>query len=542
MGHGKETPRQKMIGMMYLVLTAMLALNVSATVLDAFVLVDSGLSQTTRSFTFKNERLYNQIDNSYLINPTKVGPWKAITDEIREKTRVLFDYVQQLKVETVIAAENETSEALIGENQIDASKIGGKGDTNTGSRLFIGSDGSGKAYELKNKIIEYREFMNGLVDPNIAPQLAQSISTILNTDDPPPSADGTPHTWESTRFDHIPLVAIFPQLTKIQLDVLNVEAEVVAYLLQQIDAGDFKVNKLDAVVIPNSNYVIEGNEFSAEIFLAASDTTQVPVIYIGSYESFRTDKGVMDFRMRGSYQEIPVVGGIGIFKQRATRLGKNQWSGLIEVTAPDGSKIRKPFNHEFEVAAPSVVISPTRMNVFYLGVDNPVEISIPGVSMEKISATINRGSIRREGSGFIVNPGQGNNCEITVFAEIDGSKRNMGTRLFRIKRVPPPIPSVQGVTGRSVEKNILAAALSMQAQMPPDFDFDMRFTITGFRVSATIGGFLQESASRSQLFTDEQRRLINNLRAGQVVNITDIKAVGPDGSSMDLNDLVLRIQ
>jgi gliding motility-associated protein GldM len=193
-------------------------------------------------------------------------------------------------------------------------------------------------------------------------------------------------------------------------------------------------------------------------------------------------------------------------------------------------------------AAPNVVISPTKMNVFYLGVDNPVEISIPGVSMDRTSATINRGTIRRDGQGFVVSPGQGNTCDVTVFAEIDGQRRNMGTRTFRIKRVPPPLPSVQGVVGRNVEKNVLAAALAMQAQMPPDFDFDMRFRVTAFTVSATIGGFLQEQASNNQMFTEEQKRLINNLRVGQVVNITNIKAVGPDGNTVDLNDLVLRIQ
>jgi gliding motility-associated protein GldM len=184
MGHGKETPRQKMIGMMYLVLTAMLALNVSATVLDAFVLVDSGLSQTTKSFTLKNDRLYTQIDNSYLINPTKVGPWKEITDEIKIQTNDLIDYIQSLKVETVIAAEKETSEALVGDNEVDASKIGGKGDANVSGRVFIAG---GRGSELKQKIVAYREHILSVVDEQVAPQLVLSINTILSTDDPPPS-------------------------------------------------------------------------------------------------------------------------------------------------------------------------------------------------------------------------------------------------------------------------------------------------------------------------------------------------------------------
>ncbi len=544
MAGAKETPRQRMIGMMYLVLTAMLALNVSATVLDAFVLVDSGLSQTAKSFAVKNDRLYNQMDNAYAVNPKKVGDWKEKTDVIRVKTAEMYQYIQELKVLTIVTAEKETSPALIGNDEVDTKNITGKGDTNTSGRVFLGAGGvDGKATELKNKIVAYREFMQGVVDPSSGEHLITSIRNLLNTDDPAPSADGTPHTWESTRFDHIPIVAVFPQLTKIQLDVLNVEAEVVAYLLQQVDASDFKVNKLDAVVIPKSDYVIQGNEFNANIFLAASDTTQVPTVYVGEYESYTTDGGGEDFRMVGSYEELPVEGGKGIFKRKASRLGMNKWSGLLEVTGPDGSKFRRPFNHQYEVAEPNVVVSPTKMNVFYRGVDNPVDISIPGISMDKITANIDGGgSIRRAGGAFVVNPGRGTKCNVTVYADIEGTKRSMGAREFRIRDVPDPIPSVRGITGRIVNKNELAASLSVEAKMPEGFDFDLSFKITSFTVMATVGGFTRTQTSNSQLINDEQRRLIDGLRSGQTVNIIDVKAVGPDGRTRDLNDIVYRIR
>ncbi|NHB69035.1 type IX secretion system motor protein PorM/GldM [Perlabentimonas gracilis] len=543
MAGGKETPRQKMIGMMYLVLTAMLALNVSATVLDAFVLVDSGLSQTTKSFTIKNERLYNQMESAYAVNPTKVEPWKLSTDEIREKTKEMIDYLQDLKVLTVVTAEKEDSPALLEDNQVDAGKISGKSDTNTSGRIFLGSEGGGKATDLKKKIAEYREFMKGLVDETAAEQLILSINNILNTDDPPPSPDGTPHTWESTRFDHIPLVAIFPQLTKIQLDILNVEAEVVGYLLQQVDAGDFKVNKLDAVVIPKSSYIFQGNEFQAEIFLAASDTTQVPRIFIGNYESYTNEQGVEEYRMVGSYEEIPIVGGRGIFNQRSNRIGINRWSGLLEVTAPDGSKLRRPFNHEFEVAQPNVVVSPSKMNVFYRGVENPVEISIPGISMDRLSVNVDGGgTIRKIRDGFEVIPGRGNVCNVTVFAEIEGQRRNMGTRQFRVRDVPDPTAAVRNITARIVDKNELAASLAVEARMPMGFDFDLSFNITSFTVMATVGGFTRTAISNSQLINDEQRRIFESLRSGQTVNIIDVKAVGPDGRVRELNDIVYRIR
>ena len=544
MAGGKETPRQKMIGMMYLVLTAMLALNVSATVLDAFVLVENGLTQTTKNISIKNERLHNQMESAYAINPTKVESWKNTTDEIRQKTRELVDYIQELKILTVTTAEDEESLALIGENEVDASLISSKGDTNVSGRIFIGGDGTkGKATELKEKMIDYREYMTSVIDPVAGEQLISSINSILNTDNPPPSADGTPHTWESTRFDHIPLVALFPQLTKIQLDMLNVEAEVVSYMLQQVDAGDFKVNKLDAVVIAKSNYVFQGNEFAAEIFLAASDTTQTPKIYIGNYETYLNDQGVADYKMVGSYEEIPIVNGRGIFTRNSRRIGMNKWSGLLEVTGPDGSKFRRPFNHEFEVAEPNVVVSPTKMNVFYRGVENPVNISIPGVSGDKIKPTVDGGgSIRRIKGGYEVIPGRGKECNVNVFAEIDGKRRNMGIRKFRVRDVPDPIPSVRGVKSRIVSKNELAASLSVEARMPESFDFDLSFRVTEFKVMATVGGFTQTQPSENQMITDQQRRLLDNLRSGQTVNFVDIKAVGPDGKVRPLNDIVYRIR
>jgi gliding motility-associated protein GldM len=543
MAHGKETPRQKMIGMMYLVLTAMLAMNVSAEVLDAFVLVENGLSRTTKSFQLKNEKLYARIESAHLLNSQKVGPWKAKADEIRLQAVALVNYVQDLKLEVVINAESAKSKALNENKEIDPAKLGKKGDTNAGSQVLIGPTKSGKAFELKKKIVTFRELLVSYVDPNKAPQLIESINSILNTDDPLRKDDGTVHTWESARFDHLPLVAVFPQLTKVQVDVLNLESEVVNYLLQQVDADDFKVNKLDAVVIPSSSYVIQGNEFAAEIFLAASDTTQELDVFVGRVEEFKDDAGETDYRIAGDAVKLPVVGGKGVYKQRAQRLGKNPWTGLIEVTAPSGQKIRKPFKHEYLVETPNIVISPTKMNVFYLGIENPVDISISGIAMDKITANIDRGVIRRKGDNFEVVPGAGGNtCQVTVFAEVDGQRRNMGTKTFRIKKVPDPIPQVIGVAGKTVPKNVLAASLGVVAEMPPDFDFDMKFTVTGFTVSATIGGFLQEESARGQLFSDGQKRIINNLRGGQVLNVTNVKAVGPDGVSRDLNDLVFKIQ
>ena len=241
-----------------------------------------------------------------------------------------------------------------------------------------------------------------------------------------------------------------------------------------VDASDFKVTNWMCcnTQLQHCSKVMS----SAEVFAASIPQVR---IFIGNYESFISDQGDEDYRLVGNYTEIPVVGGKGIFKQKTGNLGVTKWGGLLEVTAPDGSKLRRPFKHQFTVEQPNIVVSPTKMNVFYLGVDNPVEISIPGISMDKIDPKIDRGAIRRSGNEFIVNPGRGAaTCNITVWAEVDGVKRNMGTRPFRIRDVPDPLPSISGIKGRTASKGELVSAIALEASMPVGFDFDLKYTVT----------------------------------------------------------------
>ncbi|MDI3525902.1 MAG: hypothetical protein PWR03_85 [Tenuifilum sp.] len=546
MAHGKETPRQKMIGMMYLVLTAMLALNVSSEVLEAFVLVDNGLARTTENYRLKNQNLYNEFSSAYSVNPVKVGPYKQKADEIQKRVEDIYGYVADLKKEIVIASEGEDSPALEGD-VIKSELINGKSDLDKAATILIGIDGNGKAKVLKQKLEEFREYIISIIDEKKAPELVESIRGILNTDDPPVKEDGTHNTWESARFEHIPLIAVIPQLTKVQVDILNVEAEVLNYLLGSIGATDFKFNKLEATVIPNSNIIFQGSEFRAQIFLAASDTTQVPKVYLCRYDStFNKLTNSYDYEPVGSVEDIPVSeSGKALLVRKASRTGVVNWQGLIEMKAPDGTIVRRPFKHSYTVMPPNVVIAATKMNVLYRGVDNPVDISVPGFPPDKISPTISSGSIKRVGLGsYIVQPGRGvSTVNIAVYAENEGRKKvKMGTKTFRVKNVPPPTPRVLGVTGKVVDRNVLEASLGVVAEMPRDFDFDLKFKVVGFKLSATVGGFLQEQESKSSRFTEEQKRIIRSLRPGSQVVLTDVKAVGPSGDVVDLNDLVLKIR
>lgn len=557
MGHGKETPRQKMIGMMYLVLTALLALNVSKDVLDAFVIVDEGLSVTIDNFGKKIQSTYHEFDEKVLQNEQKVRPWKDKSDEVRKRSDELYDYIQELKREIVVTSEGEESPALGEHGEILASFINGKDNTDVPAQIMVGDNEDGKGVDLEHKLDEYREFLLSLI-PEDNHSLRESLTNNLNTD-PPGAGHGDEHgdgghgsgsaggghanaSWISHNFEHLPLVAVVTIMTKLQADVRNAEADVTRFLLNQIDAGSFTFNKLEPTIIPNSNYIIQGNQYEAQVFLAAYDTTQAPIIYVGNYNTVTNADGAEDYEMTGRYDSLEVVNGKGIYKAMGSNVGMRKWGGLIKLRAPDGSFIKKPFEAEYQVAMPNLVVSPTAMNVFYVGIPNPVSISAAGVPDDKIFPEIRNGSITKspDGIGYIVEPLRPGMSLVTVEAEINGQRKSMGTVEFRVKRVPNPVATVAGKKSGPISKAVLLAQAGVIAEME-NFEFDLRFNVTEFTVSATVRGFVRNFKTQGNRFTDEQKALFESMGTGETIYIVDIKAIGPDKVPRDLSPMNLVI-
>jgi len=543
MGHGKETPRQKMIGMMYLVLTAMLALNVSAEVLDAFTAVDEGLKKTSKNFTEKNQAIYADFDEQFAQNETKVKPWRDRAQEVKRRSDELYNYIQELKIEIIQTnGQGDPDDGVItDEREILNEHIEGKDKSDASSQVLIGANADGKAFDLKNQLIEYRDYLIGLVDEkDIA--VIKSIELNLETKDPPPAKDGERKSWEVKQFEHMPLAAVMPLLTKIQVDIRNSETEIGNYLFSQIDAGSFSFNKLEATIIPNSSYILQGNPYKADVFLAAVDTTLPPRVFIGQYDSTLTEEGSYEYHMVGTYDSLDVVEGKGKFERLSNTLGKQSWGGIIKLMGPDGGFITKPFKRTYQIAKPNLVVSPTKMNVFYVGVDNPVSISIAGVPGDKISPSITNATIRKQREGeYIVNPKRPGNSLISVRAKIDGASKNMGTASFRVRALPDPVVKVAGKKGGKITKNVLSAQVGVFADME-NFEFDLKFNIIQFTVSTTDrGGYYIDAKTKGNSFTKAQFQLIKGQRPGSRINIEDVKAVGPDGSVRDLASIVFEI-
>jgi gliding motility-associated protein GldM len=513
-GGGKETPRQKMIGMMYLVLTAMLALNVSAEVLNAFGLFEDGLSQTARVFSEKNdvtERVFRAANTE---NKERIGPWFIKSLDVREKSKALIDYIESLKVEMVTLADGSNVVAI--ENgKVVGDRIINISTTEPSSNLMVRQQ---KGLELKNKLGDYKAYLLSMLKPE-ASGLIDNINKMLETKDIDSKAHGGgQRPWEVGTFTDLPVIAAVPLLTKMQVDILTCEADMLSYLLSQADVGTVKIDNFDPVVQSVSDYVIRGGKFEAQIFLAASDRTLQPDVVVNG-------------------QNLRTVEGKAHYETSANSIGEQTIKGSITLNGKS-----YPFSYSYTVAEPNVVVSPAKMNVLYRGVLNPIDVSAAGIPDNKVQISVSNGVLSRESGKYMINPGEGVSCEVSVTAEIDGEKRSMGKKIFRVKSVPKPVPEMDGIQGKTATRQQLLSSQGIRAIMPPDFDFDLKFVIKSFVVFAPVGGYVMEESSSGQLFTDKQKQIMRGLQSGQRLSITDIKAVGPDGKPVDLQDLSIKVR
>ncbi|MDR0687830.1 MAG: gliding motility protein GldM [Prevotellaceae bacterium] len=511
-GGGKETPRQKMIGMMYLVLTAMLALNVSAEVLNAFGLFESGLSQTAKVFSEKNDAAETVFRVANAENTERVGPWFTKSLDVREKSKLLIDYIESLKVEMVALADGPAALA-IKDGKVVGELLINKSTTEPSSNLMVRQQ---KGLELKKKLEEHRSYLLSMVKPEAA-GLIDNIEKMLETKDIK-AHDGGEKRWEVGLFSDLPVIAAIPLLTTLQVNTLTCEADVMSYFLSQTEVGTVKIDNFDPVVQSVSDYVIRGGKFEAQIFLAASDRTLKPDVTVNG-------------------QKLSSVEGKARYEASANNIGEQILNGAITLNGKS-----YPFTYTYTVAEPNVVVSPSKMNVLYRGVLNPIDVSAAGIPDNKVRISVSNGALSRENRQYWINPGDGTICEVSIVAEINGEERNMGKKMFRVKNVPKPTPEMDGIQGKTATRQQLISSQGIRAIMPPDFDFDLKFSIKSFVVFASIDGYVQEQTAYNQMFTDKQKQIMNRLQSGQRLSITEIKAVGPDGKVVDLQDLSIKVR
>ncbi|MEI7660619.1 MAG: gliding motility protein GldM [Bacteroidota bacterium] len=521
----KETPRQKMIGMMYLVLTALLALNVSKQILDAFVVVNESMETTNDNFSKKLDNTYAKFKIQYQLNPNKVGPYWEKARQAHALSDKFTKYVDSIKY--LVIMRTEKLESMADAKKLNLREAKRKDNYDTPTRFFIGSSPDGSAGEsriLKEKIENYKKQILELVDP----KFRNTIKVGMDTKGPFYDEDGKQQPWEMHNFYRTILAATVTILNKTKAEIYNAEFDVVNNLYSSIDALNFKFDRIQAKVIPKSSYVFLGDEYQAEILVGAYDTKQNPDVRytLGS-----------DSLAEGNFKNatsLEGANGLVVLKLGASSEGLKKFAGIIKVVSPLGDTMTFHFKDEFIVAKPSLTISPTKMNVFYIGVDNPIAISVPG-SPEKIIPTISTGSIKLDADGknwIVYNLGKGpKEAVVTVNAVFSGKQKAMGSFTFRLKKVPDPIAKIAGKSEGFISRPLLMASPYLIPEMPVGFDFNMNYVVTSFTFGTFISGdVFTEKVTGNSLINN--KKLLDILKAGkknQRIWFEDIMVKGPDG-------------
>ncbi|MBL4754410.1 MAG: gliding motility protein GldM [Flavobacteriales bacterium] len=524
---GGGSPRQKMINMMYLVLIALLALNVSKEVLDAFVLINQGLVRTTTNFADKNQKIYANFVKAEASAPAVAGKWKRKAFQVKDQAESLVKLLEELKIELVIRIEgldDDEREVAI-EKMKTIAGVENKSDTDKPATMMILEKNGEK---LKAEFEKFKAAMIDMIKPKDT-QFKEIIKAALETDDPPVHGDGVQHSWESNFFEHLPAIAVVCNLSQMQSSVRNAEAEMIGYLEKEIDGESMKFNKVEAIVIAHKTYVTKGDTFRADIFIAASDSLIAPTVVLGKLDTI----GPGEYTLEGDMDSLYVEGGRGKLKIPGTTTGEFEYEGIVYQKTTTGVK-QYPFKASYTIAEPSINVSPDKMNVFYIGPDNPVTVSVSGFSAKQVKAQLSgvRGSLKpdaRRPGGYIATVQSPGDCYITVQAEISPGKwKNMGKKDFRVKRTPPPIASFMKVEGEgTLSPGKLKAAQGLMAKMK-NFDFELSYKVVSFDLSVdTGGGVFATLSSKNNRLTANMKKYLKKAKKGQRVIFENVKAKSP---------------
>ncbi len=519
MSSGKLSPRQKMINMMYLVLTALLALNVSKEIMLAFFKVETGLENTTSALVAKNDQTYTAF---------------AKAAESQNRAKVAYKDAKVVKVASdklknhIIDLKKTLIEKTGGHSDKVENKIGDKfppakmDDKEIVANYLLKKPKKGA--ELKGEIDLFRNSLVALtvVNEPINATLLASISSTFNTDDVKKGSGGA-KPWEFDRFEGFPLIAVLTFLTQIESEVVKAESQVVDALYLSAGKSDFTFDKLAAVVIAPKTFIMQGDSILADIFVTAFDSQQKPEVEIT--EEFLAD-GTPDW---SKSRKLPVnEEGKGQLAEKAKKTGSFSFASRVNVLNKTKG-IFEPYPadiFEYTVAQPTAVVSPTKMNVFYRGVANPLEVSVPGVAPKDVVASGRGVTLRR------ISPGKYEARVLKSATEASISVKANGATIgkpkeFRVKKIPNPVATVGGKTDGKISKNRLIKTPGVRATLR-DFPFDLRFRVSTYTVRVKEGEYVKPIIVKGDLFSQEVKTKFKKLKPGSDVSFTNIKAVSTE--------------
>ncbi|MBX7225227.1 MAG: gliding motility protein GldM [Chitinophagales bacterium] len=508
--------RQQMINMMYLVLTAMLALNVSSEILNAFTVVNKSLKTSNVALDQNNKGRFAAFDQLM-----KTDPDNILLAGNKKKAEEAMQIADNMSAEIdALLSEIESKAGGIDEETGELKK---RDDIEIATRLLVHGDDAkktnqGKGYALVKTLTDGRKQLLSFFTKEEADALDKELQ--LKFDPIKPGGD-----WVVEQFYQMPAVAAKTLLLKLKNDVKSTTGEVIARLQQKreniVINAPVKLNKFGAKII-GPTYVMQGDPFKAELFLSAASSEAGAVTIVANGSTIPTNED-----------------GVGVINNTASGIGEKTISGSITLKNKQTGKNEvyefEPF--KYTVAAPFGNVSADKMNVFYIGVDNPVTVSAAGVSASKVSASISSGSITGGGGKYNVRVSSPGAANVTITA----NGKTMGTFPFRVKNIPDPKAKVGNKDGGAMGAGEMKVQLGLAAVLE-NFDFDAKFSVLSYQ----FAHFPKREdpvilPNNGALFSGSVKNALSKVKPGDVVYFEEIRVQGPDGTTRKIPSIVFKI-
>jgi len=503
--------RQQMINLMYLVLTALLALNVSAEILNAFRVINKSLEGSNKLLDVNSHVSYKAFEAKKLKEPgnAQIGIWQGRADKTLEMSKNLQDYIAELQKGIIQEAggPGEEGAPMKRQDDLDAS-----------TRFFV--EEKKKGYELKKKIEDFKAEFSKLVEPADLQNVLDKLP--LNTEPQKKNGD-----WARDNFYQMPAIASMTMLTKQLSDVKATEGLLVSYFFSKIGSSEelkpdeIVFNAFSAQITSPTAYILQGEKFEANVFLAATSSKNDNVsINVNGAALRPDDKGVAHYSATPGVGEYELHGNISLKNPKT--------NAVTNYPLP-------PF--KYTVAAPFATVSPTKMNVFYIGVPNPVQVSAAGVANNKLNVSMSNGSITGSAGKYEVRVTTQGTTNVTVAA----NGKNYGNFPFRVKLIPNPIAKVSGMPGGRINAAVWRAQKGVIADLE-NFDFDAKFEVLSFNMFYQPK--LQDpgiASASGPYFSAAMLGFISKAKPGDIFYVEEIKVKGPDGLSRKIPGIAFKI-
>lgn len=506
-----KDPRQLMINLMYLVLTAMLALNITKEVLTAFMTINGSIEKSNQTIIGKNADFYSAFDAAENTSDReKVKPWNDRAKAIKAQSESLYSFLQSWK-DTIITRSGGM-EMVNGVNEIKSAE-----DINTPTMLLVEQK---RGDEIKKKMTAFKEFVLEQI-PDAAERERMKSRLPIQIKELPKTEDNPQGDWTYGTFHNIPVVASVAMFSKFQNDVKNVESMVLDYLKSQVYIKDIKIDAFVPMATPNTSYALEGQEITATVVLAAYNKNINP-------------------KMSSSAGAVNVVDGVGTLKFKASGAGAKTVNGVISMDA-NGETKTYPYKFEYTVGSAGASLQLDAMNVMYIGVDNPITLSASGYNIEDVKLSMPFAELKAIGKGkYVARVAKTGkfNYDITA-SRGNAAGAKVGAGEVRVKTIPDPTARIANKTGGLLATNIAKAQDGVIAKVD-GFDFDAPFRVTAFRFVylPKVGDPIPVEVN-GNAFSAEARTLINRSKPGDRWLFENVRAKGPDGTVRPINSIIL---